>query len=359
MKYIVWFSWGLDSTYTAWKLKQQWHEVLLVNLKNTHWNNKCCSLPITLFEIAKELWLKLEIVNVTEDFKQLVIDNFIQTYLKGKTPNPCINCNEYVRFHALNEVRKKYGYDFVTTGHYAQCVNIDGNHYLSIPADAKKDQTYMIYRISNIVDKTDWSRILPYCDFLLTDIHKSEVKELAEIHNIPQKNADESQNICFIPDDDHKEFINQATGIKQKFGPIKTRYWEVVGEHTWVYNYTIWQRHWLELFNHKGQIYYVNWIDLESNTVFVGSQEELFHFTVELLQGFIHEELVKKHPNAELYWKVRYHWVLSKISKLRVEKESICIEFENAQRAPTPWQHCVIYIDINWQKVVLGWGVIK
>lgn len=351
MKYIVWFSWWVDSSYIWWYLKSLWHDVLLVNLKNTIWNNKCCELPTKLFDIAKNLWLNLEVVDVTEDFKRYVIEDFIQTYSSWKTPNPCVNCNELVRFKILDKIREKYGYDKVTTGHYAKIVDIDWQSYLSRPMDEKKDQTYMIYRISNIFN--DKHRILNSTDFVLSGITKEEMKKIYEQHIWPIT-ARESQNICFIPDDDHPRYIKQNVNYPIYPWKIFDTNWNYLWEHKWVIYYTIWQRCGLNI-NSNEKLYVVE-INHKENSLVLWKEENLLKEVVNLEKIFIHKELLEK--SWKVYWKIRYHHKLEEIEQISILEAGINLKFINPIRAITPWQHCVLYKEIQWNTVVIWWWTI-
>lgn len=359
MKYILWFSWWIDSTYTAWKLNKSGHEVLLVHIKNTIDTNKCCSLPNELTAIAKKLWLKLEIIPAINEFKELVIDEFANNYKKWITPNPCINCNEMVRFKILEKIRQKYWYDKITTWHYADITNIKWNNFLKIPKDKKKDQTYMLYRISNV--KLDWIKLLNSIEFILNNTTKTELKKEAIKYDIPSKNTKESQNICFIPDDDYPRFIkqnypdkfnntNKAWFLFNKWA-IKDKDWNYIWEHNWLLNYTIWQRHWLKL--NINQKVYITKINPTKNEIIVWEEEDLYQKKVEIMNHFIHKEIIS---DSQLHWKIRYHHPIQEIEQIVDKGNILNIFFKEHVRAPTPWQHLVIYTN---DVLIWGWQIIS
>lgn len=354
MKYIVWFSWWIDSTYVWYELKKMGHEVLFINLKNTIWTNKCCSLPTDLFEIAKKINIPLEIIDVTKEFKNDVINNFIEIYMHWKTPNPCINCNELVRFKILDKIREKYWFDKVTTGHYAKIYNHNWQNFLSMPKDEKKDQTYMLYRISNIHNKEN-TRILNNMEFVLSDKTKEEIKNFYETENLPLSVPKESQNICFIPDDDYTRFIKQSTSFNFAPGKILDTSWKYLGEHKWIIYYTIWQRHWLNL-DQYWKLYVIR-IDWDNNLLIVWQEEELKNKVVNLEKIFIHFELLDN--KEDIYGKIRYHHKIQKIKNIEINWDSAEVGFEDSVRAPTPWQHCVLYKKIWENFVVIWWWIIK
>ena len=365
MKYIVWFSGWIDSTFVAYHLKQLWHEVLLVNLKNTAEKNKCCSLPTELMKIADFLWLPLKIVDVMNDFKQFVIDDFIDSYLKWYTPNPCVNCNYRVRFRILDKIRQELGYDFVATGHYVNKLIVKSEKWrieenklinkwivgenqfytFSIPKDTWKDQTYMLYKLLEFQD------IIKHLDFPLANFDKSEVKRILEENNIPINTSKESQNVCFIPDDDYPRFIKQNKNINISWWKIVDLQWNYLWEHKWLIYYTIWQRKGLNL-NTSSKKYVIK-LDYRTNTLIVWDNKDLFQNIVEVI-----EPKVLVFENIEyldnIYWKIRYKWKLTKVKKI----ENNTVEFEEPVRAVTPWQHLVLYWEKDWRIFVIWWGTI-
>ena len=352
MKYIVWFSGGIDSTFVAWYLKQQWHKVLLVNLKNTAEPNKCCSLPIQLFKIADFLNLPLEIIDVTKDFRKFVIEDFVENYTSGKTPNPCVNCNEKVRFKILNEIRKKYWFDYISTGHYIK--NYEENDFYSfmISKDLKKDQTYMLYRLLKFSD------ILPYLRFPLWDFKKEVVKKILEENKIPVDTNKESQNICFIPDDDYPRFIKQNYNILVNPWKIIDKNWNYLWEHKWLIYYTVWQRKNLNISTWEKK--YVLKLDWKTNTLVVWNNDDLFTTEVKLAENLIlHYKFrniddIFKFGFKKLYWKIRYKASLVEINKISDK----LIRFSQPVRAVTPGQHFVLYGEKAGKLITLWWAVI-
>jgi len=341
MKYIIWFSWWTDSVFVAWKLKQEGHEVLLVNLKNTVEKNKCCEVPTKLFEIANSLDLPLKIIDVTKDFKKLVVDNFVNAYLKWKTPNPCINCNEFVRFQMLEKIRKEYWYDYISTGHYVKRVDIHWFYTFAIPEDKLKDQTYMLYRVLK------YQNIVKYLEFPIYKYLKKDIKKVISSENIPIDTQKESQNICFIPDDDYPNYIKNNININFKKGDIIDMKGNKIWEHNWVVNYTIWQRKWLDLKTNDKK-YVIN-IDYKNNVIKVWDDKDLFQNKV-----CVDELLYFKDYKWPIYAKVRYKSILQEVENI----EWNCVFFKEPVRAITPWQHLVLYSYNDWDYFVLWWWKI-
>lgn len=352
MKYIVGFSWWVDSTYIWWKLRKLDHNVLFVNLKNTIWNNKCCEIPTKLYSIANNIWINLLIIDVTNEFKQLVIENFISSYINWITPNPCINCNELVRFKILNQIRIEQGFDYITTGHYADTISINWNNYLITPKDTKKDQTYMIYRISNI--NQNGVRLLNFVKFVLWEQTKEQVKKEYK-HNIWDIIPRDSQNICFIPDDDYSNYIKQNTNSIIKPWKVVDINWNYICDHKWFLYYTIWQR--ANCFiQSKDKIYIID-INYKTNQLTIWEQSYLFKSRILLMDYFFHDKIIES--SDVLYWKIRYHHNIQQIKNIRFNNSSLEIEFIEPVKSSTSWQHCVLYKKFNDRYIVVWWWVIS
>lgn len=353
MKYIVWFSWWIDSSYVAYKLIKDWYDVLLVHIKQTYERNKCCLLPEELYKVSNNLWCELLIIDLIKEFKELVINDFVEKYKSWITPNPCIKCNEIIRFIALEKIRQEKWFDYVTTWHYAWLYNYMWENYLKTPYDTKKDQTYMLYRLSNI--KLNWYRIINKIKFILDYKLKSEVINELKENWINEFISKESQNICFVPDDNYIWYIKKNYELPYNPWRILSSNWDYLWEHKWIENYTIWQRHWLNL--QSNEKLYINKIDKDNNIIYVWKEEELFKEYFELKNIFFHEELLKQ--PWETYCKVRYHHKLQEIKSIEIEKnEKIIIRTHAPIRAITNWQHWVIYKIICWEFVIVWWWEI-
>lgn len=357
MKYIIWYSWWIDSSFVAWSLKCQWHEVLLVNLKITDEPNKCCNINSEIIVSAKNLWLKLEIVDIIDEFKEWVIKDFISEYVCGRTPNPCVKCNELVRFKMLEQLRQKYWYDFVATGHYAKLINIDWNNFLWVWLDKYKDQTYMLYRLAN-VQNSQWEPILKYIDLIMWNYEKTQVIKIINQENLPIVLARESQNICFIPDDDYKRFIKQNSNYSIIPWPIYDVEWKYLWEHKWIIFYTIWQRHWINISWDK-KLYVVK-INSQNNSIILWPEEDLFTKTLEIRDFFVLNNQIKDSDfiDGKIFWKIRYHHPLVQINRFIQKENNLIIEFDQVVRAVTPGQHCVLYKSLQEGTIVVWWWII-
>ncbi len=348
MKYIVWFSWWIDSTFVAWYLKKQWHNILLINIKNTQEQEKNILEKEKIEKIADYLKLKLKIVDATSIFKKLVIDDFINSYINWKTPNPCIKCNELVRFKILNEIKNEFNSEYIATWHYVKKFFSRKNNFysFSISYDTYKDQSYMLYRLIK------FQNIMKYLKFPLWNFKKSYIKNILKNEWIPINTSKESQNICFIPDNDYPRFIRQNTFVNLQNWKILDTKWNYLWEHNWLLYYTIWQRKWLSLNTNKKK--YVVKIDRKNNVLIVWDNQDLMKKEVEIeWEILLINNALKIFKN--IYWKIRYKANLEKVNRIVNNK----IIFENPVRAVTPWQHIVLYWKKNWKFIVIWWWVIK
>lgn len=358
MRYIVWYSWGIDSSFVAWKLKSLWHEVLLVNLKITDEPNNCCNINSQIITSAKSLWLPLEIVDIVDEFKKYVIDDFVEQYVAWRTPNPCIRCNELVRFKILDKIRIEKWYDFVATGHYAKILDYKSDRYLWVWVDKYKDQTYMLYRLANQVNM-EWKPLLNYLDFIMWDYEKTQVMKIINKENLPIILAKESQNICFIPDDDYKRFIKQNSSYNISQWPVYDSWWKYIWEHRWIIFYTIWQRFWVDQISHE-KLYVIK-IDLKTNSIIVGPESMLFVKQIRIKDYFLKTDILDWNSFLDwnVLWKIRYHHPLVEINSIEQEDDILIINFNQEVKAVTPGQHCVLYYRISSGIIVIwGWFII-
>jgi len=346
MKYIVWFSGWIDSTYTAWKLKNEGHEVFLVFLHN-YWVLEQQKIDY-LQNIAKKLDLKLEIIDICQDFRDMIIDDFVYYYKSWKTPNPCVFCNPLIKFKILEDVRQKYNFDKVVTWHYAKMVQIKGKNYIATAEDTKKEQSYMIYKIAN-------KDFIQNIDFQLWTERKEDIRKVLQTLEIPVVSW-ESQDVCFIKDWDYKNFINNyATRQNREWDIVDTK-WNVLWKHKWIIHYTIGQRKWLWI-NTK---LYVLDIDVWNNTIIVWQEQDLYKSTIQIKDFFIKDELVinQNFEWEEVFAKIRYKSSIVKIKSIENLWDKIIITFTEKVKSSTKWQHCVFYKQIDGQNIVIWWWEI-
>lgn len=354
MKIVLGYSWGIDSTYSAYKLTKEWHKVFLANMnvdiENRVWNEKF----ETMKEIGNKLWCEIGFFDMKELFIKIVADKFAQYYHQWKTPNPCILCNPNIKFKLLESIRNDLWYDKIATWHYAKIINYNNYNFLWTPKDKQKDQTYMLYKLTWEKD-SDWMPLIDRILFLLSDKEKSEIKILLEKENIPLLSSKESQNICFLPDNDYTRFIKQNYPQPLNKWPIYDTKWNYLGDHKWLIYYTIWQRHWLE-FNKSCKMF-VTSINADNNSIIAWSNEDLMSNDVicdniKILDNAIQEN---DFENNLIFGKVRYHHPISPISRIKGNK----VIFSQPVRAITPWQHCVIYKKVWNEYIIIWWWEIN
>jgi tRNA-uridine 2-sulfurtransferase len=344
MKIMVAMSGGVDSSVAAMLLKQQGHEVTGVTMclgVKTEDEAKCCGLAA--IEDARRVCDKLGIGHYVLDFsgqlESKVIDDFVKEYLKGRTPNPCVQCNKYLKFDQLLKKVIGLGFEGLATGHYAKIAKENGEWFLKKSKDLHKDQTYFLY----CINKDDLSRIY----FPLADHTKDEVRELAKQAQLPVANKPESQDICFVPDGDYPKFLKERIKDVPK-GEIVDTAGKVLGRHKGLFNYTIGQRTGLGIA--VGQPRYVVELDSKNNRLVVGGKEDLKSKGLEASQA---NWLVSEIP-LELKAKIRYAHK-SATCKISKKEESFNLIFDQPQESITLGQSVVLYHG----DVVVGGGIIE
>lgn len=347
-KVVVGMSGGVDSSVCAYLLKEQGYEVIGMTMqiweKDMSSEGSCCGLSAV--EDARRVCEMIDIphyvVNFRQDFKTRVIDYFIDEYKNGKTPNPCIACNRYVKWESMLKKALMIGADYIATGHYASVINIENRYQLKRSKSLKKDQTYALYNLTqNQLKKT----IMP-----LGDYTKEEIRQIAAKIGLLVANKPDSQEICFVPDDNYSKYIEDATGEVAVEGSFVNKAGEVLGKHKGIINYTIGQRKGLGIT--FGKPVFVTKIDATSNTVTLGDSEDLFA-TVIYAKDVNWMALAEFTEPFVAAAKIRYS---HEPAECLVEMESGLLKctFVQAQRAPTPGQAIVLYDG----DLVIGGGTI-
>lgn len=342
-KVVVGMSGGVDSSVAAYLLKEQGYEVIGVTMQiwqdetreEKEDNGGCCG--ISAVDDARRVAFKLDIpyyvMNFKEDFKKNVIDYFMEEYKKGRTPNPCIACNRYVKWESLLRRSKQIGADYIATGHYARIEKTQSGRYaLKTSVTAQKDQTYALY---NLTQQQLQATLMPVGDYT-----KDQIREIAQKIDLSVSSKPDSQEICFIPDNDYGSFIEKEGGQKSILGNFVDTDGVVLGKHKGIVHYTVGQRKGLGI--SFGKPMYVREIRADKNEVVLCDNEALFQKTLYANElNFMSIEEIK--GEMRLQAKIRYShkkaWCTVKMSP---KNEIECV-FDEAQRAITPGQAVVFY----------------
>ena len=349
---LVAMSGGVDSSVTAFLLKEQGYDCIGVTMKlydgEDERESTCCSLRDV--EDAKSVCHRLGIphytFNFTGDFEQQVIRPFIESYEQGRTPNPCIDCNRRLKFQRLYHRAMELGCDYIATGHYVRRrEEPDGTICLYKALDQEKEQSYVLYNMT----QEQLRRTL----FPLGELSKPQVREIAEREGFLNAKKHDSQDICFVPDGDYAGFIAEATGKTYPEGPVLDTAGNRIGTHRGIIHYTIGQRKGLGLA--MGKPMYVKSTDAETNTVVLGTNDELFSSRVygEKLNWIAGE--LPKEP-LSVVARVRYHGK-DQPATLHFQGDGrILAEFSVPQRAVTPGQAIVFY---QGEKMLGGAEIVR
>ncbi len=336
---------GVDSSTAAVLLKERGDDIVGLSMQLWRNNGRCCSLD-DLWDarrVATQLGIPYYVLNLEKDFESTVVAPFVQTYLRGETPSPCILCNNYVKFHHLVEKAAGIGAHRVATGHYAR-VKYDetlGRWLLLRGKDRNKDQSYFLFGLT----QEQLSKTL----FPLGDMTKSEVREIARRHGLATSEKAESQEICFVEGRSYADFVEEYAGMETRTpGPILTENGDVVGTHSGIHKYTIGQRKGLIA---AGRPQYVVRIEPELNRIVIGNDPQRRRFTVRN-DNWIAIDRLADPIRCEVQIRNRFE---PKPATVSLEDSQVSVEFDEPQRAITPGQAAVFY----WDDVVVGGGWIQ
>ncbi len=343
---------GVDSSLTAALLKEQGYDVIGIMMQiwpeyePARDHGGCCSLSAVedARRVAHRLDIPFYVVNFQELFQDKVIDYFVEEYSQGRTPNPCIMCNQKVKFEALLKRALELDAQYVATGHYARVEhNLDARHLIRKGRDNAKDQTYALWGMTQFQ--------LAHTLFPLGDYTKEQTREMAKERNLSVHNKPDSQEICFIPDDDYGRFLKEHHPQLVQPGPILDVQGNCLGTHDGLPFYTIGQRKGLGIA--AGKPIYVIELDTDRNAVIVGENNEVFG--AGLYAGQLNWiSIAKLTEPMVVEAQIRYNSPSAKATLYPMEDNRVKIIFDHMQRAITPGQSVVFYQG----DIMVGGGVI-
>ena len=348
---VVAMSGGVDSSVTAALLKEQGYEV--IGLTMHHWDacakedaGKTCHTNAAVVDakkVAEQLQIPFYSVNFETDFRQQVISRFCTEYFSGRTPNPCAVCNKKIKFGLLLDKALELGADYLATGHYASLAEDEGQLFIRKGVDLKKDQSYFLFSLSQ--------QQLARCLFPLGALNKQQVREHAARFGLQIAEKDESQDICFIPDGDYVNFLEQEQGAGKLNGDIVHVSGKVLGQHQGIYRYTIGQRKGLGI--GWTEPLFVVGIDASKKQVIVGEKQHLgcAEMTVEQCCWSIPEPT----ESFSTTCRIRYRHTEVAATVEPLDNVRVKVIFDSPQNGVTPGQAAVFYAD----DLVIGGGWIQ
>lgn len=352
-KALIAMSGGVDSSLAAKLMVEQGYECIGCTMKlyqnediGIERSRTCCSLDDVedARSVAYKLGMPFYVFNFTDAFRRTVIRKFIDSYEKGITPNPCIDCNRYMKFDKLYERAKILGCDYIVTGHYARIEEHNGKFLLKKALDETKDQSYVLYSMTQ--------EQLAHTMFPLGNKRKTEVRQIAEKAGFINADKPDSQDICFVPNGDYAGVIERQTGHKSVPGNFVDKQGNVRGKHKGVIHYTIGQRKGLGI--SSSEPLYVCAICPQSGNIVLGSHDDLFGTETDAADFNWISGAVPQDP-FRCKAKIRYRQPEQWATVTPTGEDTVHIVFDTPQRAITPGQAAVLYDG----DTVLGGGTIQ
>ncbi len=355
---MIGMSGGVDSSVATALLIEQGFDVTGVTLKlwdgddfdesNNFKDSTCCSLDDIndARMVAYKLGIPHYVLNFKDVFNISVVKYFADEYNAGRTPNPCIACNKFIKMGGMLEKALSMGFDYIATGHYARIIEngITERFELYKGLSAKKDQSYVLYNFTQ--------RQLKHTLMPLGEYTKDQTRELAEKYNLLVAKKPDSQEICFVSDNDYGTFLEKYTGQKSIPGNFVDSKGNMLGMHKGIIHYTIGQRKGLGIA--FGKRMFVTGIDADSNTVFIGEENELYRESLVAKEiNFI--EIEKLESSLDVQVKIRYNFKPAKAVISPLDNGQVLVNFEEGVRAVTPGQSVVFY---NGDSVIGGGTIV-
>ncbi len=323
---------GVDSSAAVWLLKDQGYHLAGITMVLFPGGESCGEEAA---QAARQLGIPHHVLDLSQTFRQEVMDSFVQAYEAGRTPNPCVVCNRKLKFGALLDKARELGCDKLATGHYVRLEEDRGSGrvLLKKALHPEKDQSYVLYSLTQ--------EQLSHSLFPLGGLTKEEVRALAQEHGLTCAQKGESQDICFIPDGDYAAFIRRYTGRDYPAGPFVNEAGQVLGEHTGIIGYTVGQRRGLGVSSNRGRLY-VKEVRPADNTVVLSDNNSLFARALTARQI---NWIACDTPSVPLRLraKVRYRMVEQPCTVEQTGPDQVRVVFDQPQRAITPGQAVVFY----------------